>query len=149
MEPSYVIAETDDYYTLSSFFKDCGLEVPVARETPANMVKMWRMDDRETGDLMAAVTLEIRDHVYVLGDLGVRKDLRNSGYGKLLQSIVFNEARKRGIHELWGSAKVPTYYYPIGWKKMDWNASPQVAKKCSACWRRGSGCHPEILKIEL
>lgn len=149
MSEIYTIRETDDFYPLSVLFHDCGMEVPVSHETPEGMVKMWRMDNAETGELMAAVTLEIRDHVYVLGDLGVRKDLRNSGYGKVLQHVVFDAARRMGVKELWGSAKVPTYYYPLGWQKMDWNDSPDVAAKCTTCHRRGSGCHPEILKIEL
>jgi len=125
------------------------MEVQISETPPGGIVKMWRLEDALTGELISAVTLEIRDHVYTLGDLAVREDHRNEGYGRIMQNVVFDEARKMGIKELWGSAKVPAYYYPFGWERMDWDSSPKVAVNCHGCSRRGISCFPEILRKKL
>ncbi len=149
MQMPYVIRETEEYYPLSVLFHESGMEVEINKVPPAGMVKMWRLEDAKTGELISAVTLQIRDGVYTLGDLAVREDYRSEGYGKLMQNVVFDEARKMGIKELWGSAKVPEYYYRFGWEKMDWDASPRVAVNCHNCRKRGTECFPAILRIML
>ncbi|MCD8016789.1 MAG: DUF401 family protein [Oscillospiraceae bacterium] len=66
------------------------------------------------GELIAAATLQIRDGVYTLGDIAVREEHRSRGFGKQMQRVVFDEARRLGVTELWASAKVPDYYYRLG-----------------------------------
>lgn len=145
----YVIRETRDFYPLSVLCHESGMEIEPGGTPPDGTVKMWRMEDPETGELIAAVTLQIRDHVYVLGTLAVRRDRRNQGLGKAMQAFVFEEARKMGIKEIWGSAKVPDYYYRLGWERMDWDASPRVGLSCQTCVRRGRECFPAIIKMTL
>lgn len=149
MAIQYKIEETTDWYPLSELFHTCGMEVAVSKTAPEGIVKMWRMVDAANGKLLAAATLEKRDTVYTLGDIGVRPDLQKQGFGRILQNVVFDAARAMGIPELWGSAKVPKYYYQFGWEKKDWNTSPRVAEKCHTCNRRGKDCFPEILRIKL
>ena len=148
MDP-YIICETDDFCPLTIFFHQCGLEMKPGAPRPENLVKMWRMEDPDNGELLGAAILEIRDDVYTLSDLGVREDRRNKGYGKVLQNIVFDEARRLSVKELWGVAKVPSYYYPLGWKKVDWDAAPKIAIKCDGCQQRGVECDPVVLKYAL
>lgn len=150
MDAKDTIRETEDYWALTSFFHDCGMEVEPTRTVPENikMVKMWRVDDA-AGNLVAAATLEIRDGVYTLGDLGVREDHRRSGYGRRLQEIVFAEALRLGAKIIWCSGKVPKYYEKIGWTRRDWDSSPCIAVNCSKCSRRGKDCFPAILTYEL
>lgn len=149
MSLSYIIKETTDYYPLSVLFHESGMEIEISDTPPAGMVKMWRLEDSRTAELIAAVTLQIRDSVYTLGDLAVKEEHRSEGYGKIMQHTVFEEARKMGIKELWGSAKVPDYYYRLGWQQMDWDTSPQVAVNCHHCSRRGKTCFPAIIKMPL
>lgn len=125
------------------------MDIEISKTPPNGTVKMWRMEDAESGELIAAVTLQIRDHVYVLGTLAVRADRRNEGLGKAMQAVVFEEARKMGIKEIWGSAKVPAYYCHLGWKRMDWDSSPKVGASCQTCVRRGRECFPAIIKMTL
>lgn len=149
MSLPYAIEETKDFYPLSVLCHESGMEVEIGRTPPEGTVKMWQMRDTKTGELIAAVTLQIRDHVYVLGTLAVRQDRRNEGLGRAMQAAVFEEARKMGIQELWGSAKVPDYYCRLGWERMDWDASPKVGACCQSCGRRGRECFPAIIKITL
>lgn len=145
----YIIHETEDYAPLTVFFHQCGLEVKPGAPRPAGLVKMWRMEDPQTGELLGAVVLEKRDHVYTLASLGVREDRRNNGYGRILQGIVFDEVRSLGAEELWGVAKVPAYYYPLGWEEIAWDTAPKIAIKCDGCKQRGAECRPAILRCSL
>lgn len=149
MPAAYRIQETNDFYPLSLLFRDSGMEIQPSHEPPAGLIKMWRLEDAGTGELLAAVTMETRDGVPVLGDLGVRPDLQRTGCGKLLQEVVFDEARRMGIRTLWGSAKVPDYYCRLGWERVDWDSAPRIAVNCDGCTRRGDTCHPAILKRTL
>ena len=107
---------------------------------------MWRMDSKNTKQLMAAVTLETRDNVFTLGDIAVREDLQHMGYGKILLNIVVEEAKKLNISTLWACAKEPEFYLHNGWKKICWDDAPKIAIYCDECPKRGGECHPEIRK---
>ncbi|MCR5523778.1 MAG: GNAT family N-acetyltransferase [Clostridia bacterium] len=145
----YIIRETGDFLALSTLFSESGMGVRIEDRVPERIIKMWRMDDPSTGRLMAAATLEMRDGVYSLGDIAVRADLHRRGYGRIMQKTVFDEARKRGIKELWACAKEPDYYLKCGWRKMVWDESPDIAVYCTTCGKRGTLCHPEIMKYTL
>ncbi len=145
----YIIKETRDFLSLSTLFNQSGMGVKIEERMPERIIKMWRMDDPETGALMAASTFEKRDGVYTLGDIAVRNDLHKKGYGKIMQSLVFEEARRAGIKEVWACAKEPDYYLKCGWQKMAWDESPNIAVYCSSCGKRGTICHPEIMKYTL
>jgi len=146
---SYVVKEAGDYYPLSVLFRDSGMEIEPSHTPPEGLVKMWRLEDADSGALLAAVTLEIRDGAAVLGRLGVRPDCRRRGYGKLLQKVVFGEARKLGLTELWGCAKVPDYYCRLGWERREWDGSPRIAAPCGSCPRRGKTCFPTVIRMQL
>lgn len=145
----YIIRETDDFLALSTLFHESGMGVAIEERVPDRVIKMWRMDDPQTGELMAASTFEVRDGVYTLGDIAVRQDLHRKGYGKVMQKLVFDEAKKNGVKEIWACAKEPDYYMRCGWQKMVWEESPNIAVYCSTCGKRGTLCHPEIMKYTL
>ena len=142
----YIIKETDDFYSLSTLFHNSGMGVKIEERRPDRIIKMWRMENEQTGELMAAVTLEMRDGVFTLGDIAVRNDLHRMGYGKIMLNVVFQEAEKRGINELWACAKEPEFYIHNGWYKENWVKSPKIAIYCDECPKRNTLCHPEIMK---
>ena len=90
----YIIRETEDFLSLSTLFNESGMGVKIEERMPDRIIKMWRMDDARTGKLIAAVTFEIRDGAYSLGDIAVNSGVQSKGYGKIMQSVVFEEARK-------------------------------------------------------
>lgn len=145
----YIIRETEDFLSLSTLFNESGMGVKIEDRMPGRIIKMWRMDDPKTGELMAASTLETRDGVYSLGDIAVRRDLRRKGYGRVMQNVVFSHAKSMGVTELWACAKEPDYYKLCGWEVMDWESSPEIAVYCFSCGKRGKTCRPEIMKYSL
>ena len=74
----YIIRETDDFLSLSTLFHESGMGVNIEERMPDRVIKMWRMDNARTGELMAAVTLEIRDGAYSLGDIAVRDTVQKN-----------------------------------------------------------------------
>ena len=145
----YIIRETDDFLSLSTLFHESGMGVTIEERMPDRIIKMWRMDDARTGKLISAVTFEIRDGAYSLGDIAVRSGVQSKGYGRIMQSVVFEEAKKLGVKEIWACAKEPDYYIHCGWEKMSWEDSPKIAVYCSSCKKRGTSCHPELMKYSL
>ncbi len=146
MQNNIVIKETTDYYPLSVLFHDNGVGVPVRKDTPEGMVKMWKMENTENGELIAAVTLQIRAGVYALGSIAVDPKYRNMGYGMMMQETIIAEAKKLGLKELWACAKVPDYYFKTGWEKMPWETSPKVDVNCPTCDKLGKTCNPSIIR---
>lgn len=145
----YIISTTTDFLSLSTLFHESGMGVNIEERMPERVLKMWRLDDASTGRLLAAVTLEIRGGVYSLGDIAVHESAQSKGYGRILQSIVFDKAKKLGATEIWACAKEPDYYIHCGWQQMKWEDSPNIAVYCSTCQKRGASCHPEIMKYTL
>ncbi|MBQ7654275.1 MAG: GNAT family N-acetyltransferase [Clostridia bacterium] len=145
----YILKETDDFFSLSTLFHNSGMGVKIEERCPDRIIKMWRMDDEESGELIAAVTLEVRDNVFTLGDIAVKEEFHRMGYGKVLLGVVFDEAEKRNIKELWACAKEPEFYLHNGWEKAAWEDSPNIAIYCTDCEKRNIHCHPEIMKYTL
>ena len=139
------VRETEDFYALSVFFRENGLGVLIEKEKPERILKMWRLEDTLTGELLASVTLEKRGGVYALGDIAVKKEHRGKGYGAVLQQTVFREAQRMGIHTLWACAKEPDYYLRCGWQEADWDSSPDIAVYCPNCEKWSIECHPKKL----
>ena len=145
----YSVRETEDFHALSVFFRENGLGVLIEAEKPERILKMWRLEDTQTGELLAAVTLEMRGGVYTLGDIAVQKAMRGKGFGAVLQQTVFQQARRMGIHTLWACAKEPEYYLRHGWQEADWDSSPDIAVYCSGCAKQGVACHPKKMQKSL
>ena len=148
MEKQIILSETDDFHALSTLFHNSGMGVAVSDRKPDRIIKMWRLDDTD-GNLIAAATLEVRDHVYSLGDIAVHEDFRKRGYSTKMQEVVFAEARSRGIKELWACARVPSYYLRHGWEIIPWDSAPHIDVYCRSCGKRGTTCFPEIMHYTL
>ena len=144
----YRIIETDDFYPLSVLFHDSGLEVEISEVTKPGTLKMWRCEDEETNELLAAAVLMFRSGCYVLEDLAVLESFRGTGLGRTLMNIALDEAKSMGASEIWGCAKVPEYYFQYGWEEMDRQTSPEVSN-CQSCPQFGKTCFPCIIRKEL
>ena len=134
-----------NYLEISSFFKSKGLEIEVSEEVPETKQKIWKCVDLDKGILVAASTLEIRDGLYVLGDLAVQEEYRGLHIGKALHDKVLEEAQKRGASEIWACAKVPEYYKQYGWFEIDRAKSPNISH-CNECEEFNISCFPAIIK---
>lgn len=136
---------TTDYYPVSELFYETDLEIPPSHETPEEIVKMWCVEDDNTGELIAAATLEYRDDRYVLAGLASRKGHQKGGYGKKLQEAAFEEVRRLGGTEIWVCARLPEYYKHTGWIEMPWQELT-LNEQCKKCENYHTTCTPCIAK---
>lgn len=149
MQDKIVIKETTDYFPLSELFHNNEVGVPITEVTPDGMIKMWRMDNAETGELIAAVTFQLRAGVHALGSIAVDPKYRSKGYGSMMQQVLFDEAKKMGVNEVWCCARIPDYYVKTGWEIMPWETSPKVDVNCPTCAKLGKTCNPSIILKKL
>ena len=68
----YKITETTAYYPLSVLLRESGLEVEISNNAPEETLKMWKCEDEETGELLAAAVLQYKSYCYVLENLAVK-----------------------------------------------------------------------------
>lgn len=142
----YIIKETDDYYPLSVLLNSSGLGIDIQNDNPPGIIKMWRLEEKNSGELAGTIILQNRAGVPCLGGLAVKEKYRNDGCGAILQEVLFSETKMMGIKELWTCAKTPEYYFRFGWEEMDWNSSPNISIWCPKCPKYNSSCMPKKLK---
>ena len=65
----YRIVETQDYYPVSVMCHECGLEVEPSQTAPGYVQKMWKCEDTDTGEMVAAAVTAFRDGCHVLENL--------------------------------------------------------------------------------
>ena len=144
----YEIKETQSFYPLSLLYQDSGLEVKPSREAPAGTEKLWRCEEKGTGKLVAAATLQKRKGYFVLAHLAVCEDWRGKGLGKLLLTVVEEEAKARGAQEIWLVGKVPDFYAQYQWQTVPREAAPDISR-CLTCEQFEVSCFPSIMKKHL
>ena len=145
---AYVIKETDNWRPLSELFNEMQLEVEIGDTPPRSMRKMWRLEDEETGELMGGATLQFKKEVFALGSLAVRKEANGGGWGEQLLDKVYEETKAEGGDSVWACARIPEYYYKLGWEEMDPDTAPKIFN-CQYCDRFRVVCHPAIVRKML
>ena len=103
----YSIRETQDFYPLSLLYQESGLEVTPGHTPPQGTLSMLRCEDSETGELVAAATLQHRAGHFVLAHLAVVSHLQGGGLGSQLLASAEHHAKQLGARELWLVGKVP------------------------------------------
>lgn len=140
----YKILETNDFYPLSVLFHNSGLEVAISDETPPPTIKMWRCEDAD-GKLLAAMTIEKKKGLFVLGNLAVDEEMRGKGLGTELLELAERQVRELDAKEFWLVGKVPGFYKQYGWEEVDREAAPEISG-CLRCQQFGTTCFPSVMK---
>ena len=91
----YSIRETQDFYPLSLLYQESGLEVTPGHTPPQGTLSMLRCEDSETGELVAAATLQHRAGHFVLAHLAVVSHLQGGGLGSQLLASAEHHAKQR------------------------------------------------------
>lgn len=92
----YSIRETQDFYPLSLLYQESGLEVTPGHTPPQGTLSMLRCEDSETGELVAAATLQHRAGHFVLAHLAVVSHLQGGGLGSQLLASAEHHAKQLG-----------------------------------------------------
>lgn len=144
----YRIIETEDYYSLAVLFKESGLEVNPEEVKPESIIKMWRCENSQSGELLGGAIVQLLNNIYVLKDFAITEKHRNCGIGKELLFHVEQEIAKLGIKEMWLVGKVPDYYQKYGWERVAFEDSPQIFK-CFTCEQYNKTCFPSVMRKDI
>jgi len=100
--------------------------------------------------LVGCAALQVLDGHYFLEYVAVDSAMRNRGLGASLVAKIEEEARARGLTELWAKARLPGFYEKLGFRVHSGDAhGPKSVGDCKACPQYHSTCYPAIVMKPL
>jgi N-acetylglutamate synthase-like GNAT family acetyltransferase len=100
--------------------------------------------------LVGCAALQVLDSHYYLEYVAVDSAMRNRGLGASLVAKIEEEARARGLTELWAKARLPGFYEKLGYRVHSGDAhGPKSVGDCKACPQYHSTCYPAIVMKSL
>jgi N-acetylglutamate synthase-like GNAT family acetyltransferase len=141
-----IIAKTDDLQTIWKLCKDSGLDME--DEPLKDIVVAYGCF--VGGEMLGCATLQkVDDHVF-LEYVAVAPEHRLKGIGSLLVEKIEQEARSRGLKELWAKARSPGFYERIGFRVTSADEkAPKSIEGCMGCPQFRVTCFPEIVVKRL
>lgn len=98
------------------------------------------------GELVGCATLQFADGGHFLEYVAVDASVRNRGIGASLVSRIEEEAKARGMKDLWAKARSPGFYERIGFRILaDGERGPKSLDTCQGCPQFRSTCFPAIV----
>ncbi len=146
---NYIIQETEDYEKLVPFFIKNELEFTEedAEEVPTDLVKCWKVTD-ESGRLVGAFVLALREGEYICDGIAIEEDLRGTGLGSLLLNKGLEETIQQGGERMFLVARAPEFFRRNGFVTVPREEAPNFFE-CLTCPQYGVSCHPEVMRIDL
>ncbi|MDQ1371977.1 MAG: amino-acid N-acetyltransferase [Candidatus Thermoplasmatota archaeon] len=96
--------------------------------------------------LVGCATLQFADGGHFLEYVAVDASVRSRGIGASLVAKIEEEARARGMSDLWAKAKAPVFYERIGFRVLtEGERGPKNLDTCQTCPQFRSTCFPAIV----
>jgi GNAT superfamily N-acetyltransferase len=100
--------------------------------------------------LVGCAALQCLDGYYFLEYVAVDSSFRNRGLGASLVAKIEEEARVRGLKELWAKARQPGFYLKLGYKIQSVGAhGPKSVADCKNCPQYHKTCYPAMVMKPL
>jgi len=142
LEDSLIIARSDDLAAALILAEEAHLEIAATAEPP---LAMWGAFD---GDCMVGtVSLDDYKGLPIVGRIAVSRAYRGSGLGRRLLAALEEEVLRRGLPELWATARAPGFFVSMGYPVVvDGKERDLLLSECSACRQYGADCHPQAVR---
>jgi N-acetylglutamate synthase-like GNAT family acetyltransferase len=102
------------------------------------------------GRLMGSAALEYEAGLHFLEWVAVDSSVRMRGVGTSLVALVEDEARARGMTELWAKARTPEFYMSIGFRVLgEKEKGPKTLDGCIGCPEFNKSCYPAIVVKDI
>lgn len=144
----YSIYLTEEFAPMAALYSASGLEIKPDAPVPDDTIRLWRCDNAETGELLAAATLQKIGPEYVFKHLAVDEAARGLRLGEKMLGIVEDEVQKLGGERMWLVGKVPEFYKKYDWVVVEPADAPAISK-CQTCPQFETECWPSIMKKEF
>ncbi|MCQ2550645.1 MAG: GNAT family N-acetyltransferase [Clostridia bacterium] len=140
------LSSTTDYMKLVDFFIKNDLEFDDDEAENENYVKAWEIT--HGGDLVAGISLSIREGMYVISGIAVDPIYRKMKIGKVLLDKAIDYVKKENGKYIILVARAPGFFKKFGFKNVPKEEEPDFFS-CVGCPQNGVNCFPEVLKLEL
>jgi N-acetylglutamate synthase-like GNAT family acetyltransferase len=145
-DESVVIRRIQDLDAVKTLCVNAGLDI--AEEPLEGVVVAYGAYIRDK--LVGCATLQSADGNHFLEYVAVDASVRNKGIGAMLVERIENEARDRGMRELWAKAKAPGFYGKIGFRVLgDGERGPKNLDACQTCPQFRKTCFPAVVVKQL
>lgn len=140
--PDIQIRRTDDVEAALRLGTQAGL---VEMEDDLDVIEaLWGALEGET--LMGIVALCSRGGLDIVGWLAVVESRRDCGLGIRLLAELEAEAGRRGVANLWATARAPGFFLARGYAAREDGAEPRILlANCPACSQYGRTCTPRAV----
>jgi len=141
-----VIKVTDDLEAVRALCVRAGLDM---QEGPLEGVVVAY--GAYLGDkLIGCATLQFTDGGHFLEYVAVDDRVRSRGIGASLVAKIEDEAKARGMTDLWAKARSPGFYRRIGFRVLgDGERGPKSLDSCQTCPQFRKDCFPAIVVKHL
>jgi GNAT superfamily N-acetyltransferase len=139
---SLIIRRSDDLAAALAVAQEAHLEITAS---PGPPLPMWGAFD---GDLMVGtVSLDDYGGLPIVGRIAVSQAYRGSGLGRRLLTALEEEVLRRGLTELWATARAPGFFVSMGYSVVgDGPERDLLLSECSACRQYGTDCHSQAVR---
>jgi N-acetylglutamate synthase-like GNAT family acetyltransferase len=138
---TFIIAPSDDHAAALALAKAAHLEVAETSEQP---LAMWGAF--ADGLMVGTISLDTYKGLPVVGRIAVSQAYRGSGLGRRLLDALEGEARRRGLTELWATARAPGFFLAMGYSVVaDGGERDLLLSECLTCDQYGTECQPRAV----
>ncbi|HIH01402.1 TPA: GNAT family N-acetyltransferase [Thermoplasmata archaeon] len=146
MDPDLRITRTTDLQEIWELCKESGLDMKGGPLKDIVVAYGCYVD----GEMLGCATLQEVEGSFFLEYVAVAPDHRLKGIGRLLVREIEEEARSRGLEELWAKARSPGFYESIGFRIAPQDEeTPKSLDGCIGCQQLRVTCFPAIVVKQL
>ena len=137
-----VIAPSDDHAAALALAEAAHLEIAASPEPP---LVMWGAFVGER--MVGTISLDEYKGLPVVGRIAVSQAYRGSGLGGRLLATLEVEARRRGLAELWATARAPGFFVARGYSVVAEGAERDLLlSECFTCGQYAKECQPQAVR---
>jgi len=137
-----IITPSDDHVAALALAKAAHLEVA---ETPEQPLAMWGAF--ADGRMVGTISLDTYGGLPVVGRIAVSQEYRGSGLGRRLLTTLEADARRRGLAELWVTARAPGFFVAMGYAVVaEGGERDLLLSECFTCGQYGKECRPQAVR---
>ena len=140
-----IIAPSDDYAAALALAKAAHLEIA---DTPAQPLAMWGAF--ADGRMVGTISLDTYKGLSVVGRIAVSQAYRGGGLGRRLLDALEAEARRRGLTELWATARAPGFFVARGYSVIaEGKERDLLLSECFTCGQYATECRPQAVRRQF
>ncbi len=147
LREEFTLYYTDEYDRLVDFFVKNQLEFDGDEEVDTDIIKCYKVTDRDDR-LIGAAVLAFREEKYIIDGIAVELEYRKEKIGEEMLKQVLEEVKGLGGDSLYLVARAPGFFRKNGFSAIDPDDAPNFFE-CKYCPQYMVSCNPEVMKRDI